>query len=70
MISLRLNRFTEDEINDLISRLNVINPENTVRCAVTSCESCKIKHVCYSISRAIDYANAYLDGRVEKNEIH
>lgn len=63
MITLRLNCFSSLEIEDLIGRLEIINPENTVRCAVTSCERCEKKHVCYSISRAIEYAKAYLDGR-------
>ena len=63
MITLRLNSFSETEVEDLINRLNVINPESTVRCATTSCERCEVKHVCYAISRAIDYAKAYLDGR-------
>ena len=66
MITLRLNSFDYVEIEDLINRLEVINPENTVRCAVKACDRCEIKHVCYSISRAIDYAKAYLDGRESK----
>lgn len=67
MITLRLNSFTEEEVEDLIGRLEVINPENSVRCAVKTCERCEIKHVCYAITRAIDYAKAYLDGR-ESND--
>lgn len=66
MITLRLNSFTTDEVEDLIGRLEVINPESSVRCAVTTCERCPIKHVCYSISNAINYAKAYLDGRESK----
>lgn len=29
MITLKLNSFSNEEISDLINRLNVINPENT-----------------------------------------
>lgn len=66
MITLRLNSFTDNEIEDLINRLQVINPESTVRCATTTCDRCEVKHVCYAISRAIEYAKAYLDGRDSK----
>lgn len=62
MIPLKLNSFSDNEISDLINRLNVINPKT--RCAAR-CEKCEIKHVCYAISRAVEYAQAYLDGRVE-----
>lgn len=63
MITLRLNAYEVNEINNLINRLQVINPECSVRCAVTGCEVCNIRHLCYDISHAIDYAQAYLDGR-------
>lgn len=66
MFTLKLTTYSDEEITDLINRLNVINPENTVRCAVHSCEKCNIKHVCYAISHAVEYAQAYLDGRLEK----
>lgn len=66
MITLRLNSFDDSEIEELINRLNVINPESTPRCALVTCEKCTIKHLCYSISRAVEYAQAYLDGRESK----
>lgn len=66
MITLRLASFTSEEIEDLIGRLEVINPENTIRCGGTTCESCRVKHICYSISHAIEYANAYLEGRYDQ----
>ena len=66
MITLRLNSFTDSEIQGLIRRLEIINPENTVRCAMSSCEKCEVKHICYSISRAIDYAKGFLAGRDSK----
>lgn len=66
MITLRLNGFSDDEVRDLIARFEVINPKGTKRCLDCECADCNVKHICYSISNAIDYADAFLDGRDSK----
>ena len=66
MITLRLNAYPPEELTELISRLESIDPANDTRCQAMDCTDCDRKHICYDVQRAIEYAKGYLDGGAKR----
>ena len=60
MLTAKLSSYSPEEVDMLIEVLKptilaISNHSNTNCCGKGDCNSCKVKHVCYDISKMCDY---------------
>lgn len=60
MITLKLNSYSQKEVNKLAELLNTLQPHLHQSCTShDDCKNCDIRHLCLDIAQATMYAEEY-----------